>query len=51
VRPATPDDLPPCAELLNLLFSHEREFTPDPAVHEKRLEMIMNDPEKGSVFV
>lgn len=51
VRLATIADLPRCAELLGILFGQEREFTPDPAVQGKGLEMILRNPGAGSVFV
>ena len=51
VRPANIDDLVCCAELLGVLFSQEREFTADPAVQRKGLEMIVKKPETGTVFV
>ena len=51
VRPANIDDLVRCAELLGLLFSQEREFTPDPVAQRKGLEMILKKPETGAVFV
>jgi ribosomal protein S18 acetylase RimI-like enzyme len=51
VRPLTIDDLVRCAELLGVLLSQEREFTPDPAVQRKGLKMILKKPETGTVFV
>lgn len=51
VRPASIDDLDRCAELLGILFSQEKEFTPDPAKQRKGLEMIISNPERSSVFV
>ena len=51
VRPANMDDLTSCIELLRLLFTQEREFKPDPIVQRKGLEMIIGNPEAGSVFV
>ena len=51
VRPANIDDLDRCAELLGVLFSQEREFTPELAVQRKGLEMIVKKPETGTVFV
>jgi len=51
VRPANADDLPRCVELLGILFDQEQEFNPDPAVQRTGLEMILKNPETGSVFV
>ncbi|HAM52422.1 MAG TPA: GNAT family N-acetyltransferase [Nitrospiraceae bacterium] len=51
VRPATIDDLAPCIELLGLLFSQEHEFNPNPSVQKRGLEMIIKNPEVGTVFV
>lgn len=51
VRPADMDDLASCVELLGLLFSQEQEFRPEPTVQRKGLEMIIRNPEAGSVFV
>ena len=51
VRPANINDLARCAELLGLLFSQELEFTPNPAVQGQGLEMIVKNPETGTVFV
>ncbi len=51
IRPANIDDLIRCAELLGILFSQEREFTPDPIVQRNGLERIIKNPETGSVFV
>ncbi len=51
VRLADMNDLAFCTELLVLLFSQEREFNPDPLVQRKGLEMIIRNPETGSVFI
>ncbi len=51
IRIATLQDLAPCADLLGLLFSQEKEFNPDPSLQKKGLELIMSNPERGSVFV
>ncbi len=51
IRPANINDSIRCAELLSILFSQEREFTPDPIVHRNGLESIIKNPETGSVFV
>lgn len=51
IRCATERDIPGCAELLDLLFSQEQEFTPDRAVQERGLSMIVNDSSAGKLFV
>lgn len=51
VRPATPEDIDRCAELLRLLFSQEAEFTPAPLLQKKGLGMIIGNPASGTVFV
>jgi len=47
IRFATMDDLAVCADLLGLLFSQEREFTPDPSTQRKGLEMIITSPRRA----
>lgn len=44
-------DVQRCAELLGLLFSQEREFTPDAGAQSRGLSMIINNPELGRIFV
>jgi GNAT superfamily N-acetyltransferase len=51
IRLATIDDLGRCIDLLGLLFGQEREFNPDPTTQRKGLEMILNNPRAGSIFV
>ncbi|HAK89985.1 MAG TPA: GNAT family N-acetyltransferase [Nitrospiraceae bacterium] len=51
VRPANTDDLGSCIELLGLLFGQEHEFKPNPTAQRRGLEMIVKNPETGSVFV
>ncbi|NTU42712.1 MAG: GNAT family N-acetyltransferase [Nitrospirales bacterium] len=51
VRPAGSSDLSRCADLLGILFSQEREFTPDREVQMRGLEMIVLHPETGAVLV
>jgi len=41
IRPANIDDLIRCSELLGILFSQERAFTPDPIVQRLGLERII----------
>ncbi len=51
IRLANADDVPRCAELLGILFSQEREFSPDLAAQSKGLAMIIDNPDAGFVFV
>ncbi len=51
IEPASIEDLPQLAELLADLFSHEAEFRPD---HEKQirgLRLILEQPNRGRIFV
>jgi GNAT superfamily N-acetyltransferase len=51
VRAATMHDVPRCVDLLALLFSQEREFRPDPVLQRRGLEMILENPRTGILFV
>jgi GNAT superfamily N-acetyltransferase len=51
VRIATKEDIPECTSLLGVLFGQEQEFTSDPAVQARGLDMIIGDPSVGTVFV
>jgi GNAT superfamily N-acetyltransferase len=51
VKVAVEGDVPRCAELLGILFSQEREFTPDAEAQSRGLLMIINNPEVGRIFV
>jgi GNAT superfamily N-acetyltransferase len=48
---AARSDLPRLVELLGLLFSQEREFTPDPDKQSEALEAILADRSRGRIFV
>ena len=48
---AARSDIPRLAELLGLLFSQEREFTPDPEKQREALEAILADRSRGRIFV
>ena len=48
---AARSDLPRLVELLGLLFSQEREFTPDPEKQREALEAILADRSRGRIFV
>ncbi len=51
IRPATPDDIGRCCELLGYLFEKEAEFSPDPECQQKGLELIIGNPSSGIVLV
>ncbi|MBN1279822.1 MAG: GNAT family N-acetyltransferase [Chlorobium sp.] len=51
VRTALPADITRCSELLGTLFSLEREFLPDPKAQKRGIELIVNNPDIGRVFV
>jgi GNAT superfamily N-acetyltransferase len=48
---AARSDIPRLTELLGLLFSQEREFTPDPEKQREALEAILADRSRGRIFV
>jgi len=51
IEPATIDDLPELAELLFDLFSQERDFTPDRDKQMRGLKLILEQPNRGRIFV
>lgn len=51
IEPATIEDLPQLAELLEDLFSHEAEFRPDHEKQMRGLRMILEQPNRGRIFV
>jgi N-acetylglutamate synthase-like GNAT family acetyltransferase len=51
VEPATIEDLPALTELVMSLFSLSGDFTPDRAVQERGLELILEQPSRGRIFV
>ncbi len=51
IRAAVENDVAKCAELLGLLFSQEHEFTPDAELQSRGLSLIINNPERGQIFV
>jgi GNAT superfamily N-acetyltransferase len=51
VEPATIEDLPALTELLVDLFSRSDDFTPDPALQERGLRLILEQPNRGRIFV
>ena len=48
---AARSDVPRLVELLGELFSHEREFSPDPEKQREALEAILADRSRGRIFV
>jgi GNAT superfamily N-acetyltransferase len=51
VEAATIEDLPALAELVMELFSYSGDFSPDRAVQEKGLQLILEQPNRGRIFV
>ncbi|TCD47393.1 GNAT family N-acetyltransferase [Chlorobium sp. N1] len=51
IRTAEPRDIEACSELLTELFSLEKEFAADTQKQRRGLEMILERPESGRVFV
>ncbi|MFV0415332.1 MAG: GNAT family N-acetyltransferase [Chthoniobacterales bacterium] len=51
IEPATLDDLPELVELLHELFSNERDFTPNRERQERGLQLIIEEPSRGRIFV
>lgn len=51
VEPATIEDLPALTELVMDLFSKSGDFSPDRAVQEKGLQLILEQPNRGRIFV
>jgi len=51
VEPATIDDLPALTELVMELFAHSGDFSPDRATQERGLQLILEQPNRGRIFV
>lgn len=51
IEPATLEDLPLLADLLADLFAHEPDFHPDQAKQMRGLELILEQPNRGRIFV
>jgi N-acetylglutamate synthase-like GNAT family acetyltransferase len=51
IEPATIEDLPQLVELLVALFSEEADFDPNKAKQEHGLRMILEQPNRGRIFV
>lgn len=51
IEPATADDIPALADLLALLFTQEADFRPDRQKQIRGLQMILDTPAVGQIFV
>jgi GNAT superfamily N-acetyltransferase len=51
VEPATLEDLPALTELVMDLLSRSEDFTPDQATQERGLRLILEQPNRGRIFV
>lgn len=51
VEPATIEDLPALTELVMDLFSKSGDFSPDRTVQERGLQLILEQPNRGRIFV
>jgi len=51
VEAATIEDLPALTELVMELFAFSGDFSPDRAVQEKGLQLILEQPNRGRIFV
>lgn len=51
VEPATLEDLPALTELVMELFSRSDDFKPDQAAQERGLRLILEQPNRGRIFV
>ena len=51
VEPATIEDLPELTELVMNLFTVSGDFTPDRLLQERGLQLILEQPNRGRIFV
>jgi GNAT superfamily N-acetyltransferase len=51
VEPATIEDLPALTELVMDLFSRSEDFKPDRIAQERGLQLILEQPNRGRIFV
>ena len=51
IEPATIEDMPQLVELLTALFSEEADFKPDRSKQEHGVRMILEQPNRGRIFV
>jgi GNAT superfamily N-acetyltransferase len=48
---AGPAEVPQLVELLGVLFTQERELSPDPEKQRRALELILADPSRARIYV
>lgn len=51
IESANAQDVDALVELLNILFSIEQDFKPDEAAQRKGLQLLLNAPNQGHIFV
>lgn len=51
VEPATIEDLPALSELVEDLMARQEDFNPDRDAHRRGLELILEQPNRGRIFV
>ena len=51
VQPATIEDLPELVQLVEELMSAQADFSPNTKAHEQGLSMILEQPNRGRIFV
>jgi len=51
VEPATIEDLPALTELLRDFFASSEDFSPDQVLQERGLRLILEQPNRGRIFV
>ncbi len=51
VEPATIEDLPELIELMMELMELQGDFTPDKRAHERGISLILEQPNRGRIFV
>ena len=51
VEPATIEDLPALTELVMELFAVSGDFTPDRTTQERGLQLVLEQPSRGRIFV
>lgn len=51
IEPATIEDLPALTELVMDLFNRSGDFTPDRILQERGLRLILEQPNRGRIFV
>lgn len=51
VEPATIEDLPELVQLVAELMSQQEDFNPDRSAHQRGLSLILEQPNRGRIFV